>query len=58
MLAALLSLLLCVLLLPSRADLSTLLCRFAVGGGLYLLLLLFLGGDSAQKGKKQKLFPF
>ena len=58
LLAALFSLLLCVLLLPARTDLSSLLCRFAVGGGLYLLLLLFLGGDTAQKGKKQKLFPF
>ena len=59
-LAALLSLFICVLLLPSRTDLLSLLCRFAVGGGLYLLLLLFLRTDkkSARAAQKEKLFPF
>ena len=55
-LAASLSLILCVLLLPPRADLLSLLCRFTVGGGLYLLLLLFLRGELGRA--KQKLFPF
>lgn len=45
LLAALLSLFLTVLLLPARGDLFTLVCRFLVGGGLFLLTFSFLRGE-------------
>lgn len=67
-LSALFALLVCTLLLPPHASLSSLLCRFAVGFSLFLLALLFLRGEGAspkkaeniaqKRGRKEKVLPF
>lgn len=57
-LSALTSLLVTVLLLPSAGDLITLVCRFFVGGGLFLLTLLFLRHERAPSKKRQKRKSF
>lgn len=53
-LAALLSLAVCTFLLPSRGDLVSLFCRFAVGGGVFLLALLFMRGEPKRKKSAPK----
>ncbi|MBE6656379.1 MAG: hypothetical protein E7609_05905 [Ruminococcaceae bacterium] len=52
-LAALLSVSICVFLLPSHGDVFTLACRFAVGGGIFFLALLFLFEE--RRGEKRTL---
>ncbi len=56
LLAALLSLFATVWILPARGDLFTLVCRFLVGGGLFLLTLAFLG-EGRKKAAPAKSFP-
>lgn len=48
LLAALLALFTCILLLPSHGNAASLISRFAVGGGVFLLALLFMRREPRQ----------
>ncbi len=60
LLASMLSLVITVVILPGRPGALPLLCRFAVGGGLFWMTYTFLrhGKDKKKQGRKEKSLSF